>query len=341
MIPVAPFPKQHAPDPQAQPSWQQLWRDAVRDPRELLDLLGLGQAALNVSDAAATQFPLRVPRGFVAKMRHGDPNDPLLRQVLPLDDELKPMPGFSFDAVGDGAAKAADGVIRKYRGRALLVTTGSCAVHCRYCFRRHYPYGDAHAGNRHWQQAVEHIACDDSIHEVILSGGDPLTLSDDKLCAIIGDINSISHVSRLRIHTRVPVTIPARVTQTLLHALRASRLKTIIVLHINHPREIDDDVRAMCRRLHESGALLLNQSVLLHGINDCEHILAELSDALFAAGILPYYLHQLDRVVGASHFLVDEDTAKALHEKLMARLPGYLVPRLVREDAGAPSKTPI
>lgn len=315
--------------------------EAITDPVELITLLELPAELIPAAQHAARLFGLRVPRSFVARMEKGNPADPLLRQVLPLGAELETKIGFSTDPVGDGKSMVAPGVLHKYQGRVLLVTTGACAVHCRYCFRRHYPYGDAHAGNRHWQQAVEHIACDDSIHEVILSGGDPLTLSDDKLCAIIGDINSISHVSRLRIHTRVPVTIPARVTQTLLHALRASRLKTIIVLHINHPREIDDDVRAMCRRLHESGALLLNQSVLLHGINDCEHILAELSDALFAAGILPYYLHQLDRVVGASHFLVDEDTAKALHEKLMARLPGYLVPRLVREDAGAPSKTPI
>ncbi len=315
--------------------------EAITDPVELITLLELPAEFIPAAQHAARLFGLRVPRSFVARMEKGNAADPLLRQVLPLGEELETKIGFSTDPVGDTKSMVAPGVLHKYQGRVLLVTTGACAVHCRYCFRRHYPYGDAHAGQRHWQQAVEHIAGDASIHEVILSGGDPLTLSDDKLGAIIGDINSISHVLRLRIHTRVPVTIPARITQTLLHALRASRLKKIVVLHINHPREIDGDVRTMCHRLLESGALLLNQSVLLRGVNDCEDILAELSDALFAAGILPYYLHQLDRVVGASHFLVDEGNAKTLHEKLMARLPGYLVPRLVREDAGAPSKTPI
>lgn len=341
MIPVAPFPKQHAPNPQAQPRWQQLWRDAVRDPRELLDLLGLGQAALNVSDAAATQFPLRVPRGFVAKMRHGDPNDPLLRQVLPLDDEMKPMPGFSLDAVGDGAAKAADGVIRKYRGRALLVTTGSCAVHCRYCFRRHFDYAAETAAAGHWREAVELIRADTTIDEVILSGGDPWSLSTAKLAELTDALASIPHLRRLRIHTRLPVVLPERVDTALLAWLRGLPWPVTVVLHANHANEIDFNVASACTALRGAGATLLNQAVLLRGVNDSFEALAALSERGIEAGVLPYYLHQLDRVQGSAHFEVGDDEARRLHAALAARLSGYLVPRLVREVAGDPGKRPL
>lgn len=315
--------------------------EAITDPMELITLLELSTALIPQALQAAQLFGLRVPRSFVRRMGKGDPADPLLRQVLPLGEELETRVGFSLDPVGDGQAMVTPGVLHKYDGRVLLVTTGACAIHCRYCFRRHYPYADAHTGSRNWQQAVEHIAQDTSIREVILSGGDPLTLSDDKLSAMMADFEAIGHVQRLRIHTRVPITIPARITQSFLQTLRASRLSAAVVLHINHPREIDDEVRAMCRRLRDAGATLLNQSVLLRGVNDSEGVLTQLSETLFASGVLPYYLHQLDRVAGAMHFLVDDATAKALHEELMAKLPGYLVPRLVRELAGAPSKTPL
>ena len=338
MITAAPAPTHALHDA---PGWQQLWREAVRDPRELLALLGLEPAALNLSDAAAAQFPLRVPRGFVARMRHGDPIDPLLRQVLPLDDEMKPMPGFSLDAVGDGAAKAADGVIRKYRGRALLVTTGSCAVHCRYCFRRHFDYAGETAAASHWQGAVDLIRSDAGIDEVILSGGDPWSLSTAKLSELTDALATIPHLRRLRIHTRLPVVLPERVDAQLLAWLRALPWPVAVVLHANHAREIDCNVEAACRALRLAGATLLNQAVLLRGVNDDVDTLAALSERCFEAGVLPYYLHQLDRVQGSAHFEVTDDEARRLHAGLAARLSGYLVPRLVREVAGDPGKRPL
>ena len=337
---------QHAPlqpshEGAAPPRWQQLWRQAVRDPRELLSLLGLEQAALAVSDEAAAQFPLRVPRGFVARMRHGDPTDPLLRQVLPLDDEMRPMPGFSLDAVGDGAAKAASGVIRKYRGRALLVATGSCAINCRYCFRRHFPYAEETAAAGGWAQAVALIRADAGIDEVILSGGDPWSLSTPKLAELTDALAEVPHLKRLRLHTRLPVVLPERVDEALLSWLRALPWPVTVVLHANHASEFDASVDAALARLREAGATLLNQAVLLRGVNDSVDALAALSERGFAAGVLPYYLHQLDRVQGAAHFEVDEDEARRLHRALAARLSGYLVPRLVREVAGDPGKRPL
>jgi EF-P beta-lysylation protein EpmB len=329
-----------APPPSG-PRWQRLWREAVRDPRELLELLGLDPAALGVDAAAAEQFPLRVPRGFVARMRPGDPHDPLLRQVLPLGEELRPMPGFSLDAVGDAAAKAGDGVIRKYRGRALLVTTGSCAINCRYCFRRHFPYAQETAAAGQWRQAVDLIAADASIEEVILSGGDPLSLATSKLAELTRALAGVPHLRRLRIHTRLPVVLPERVDEELLAWLDAMPWPVTVVLHANHAREFDDGVDAACRRLRGAGATLLNQAVLLRGVNDDVDALADLSERGFRAGVLPYYLHQLDRVQGAAHFEVDDARARELHKTLASRLSGYLVPRLVREVSGDPGKRPL
>jgi EF-P beta-lysylation protein EpmB len=342
MIPAATSPLQptepHAPKPHR---WQQLWREAIRDPRELLSLLGLDEAALAFSDDAAAQFPLRVPRGFVARMRHGDPHDPLLRQVLPLDAEMQPMPGFSLDAVGDGAAKAADGVIRKYRGRALLVTTGSCAVHCRYCFRRHFPYAEETAAAAGWREAIDLIRADASIDEVILSGGDPWSLATAKLAELTDALASVPHLKRLRVHTRLPVVLPERVDEPLLAWLRGLPWPVTVVLHANHASEFDFGVDESCVRLRSTGATLLNQAVLLRGVNDTVEALTALSERSFAAGALPYYLHQLDRVQGSAHFEVSDKDAKRLHAALAARLSGYLVPRLVREVAGDPGKRPL
>jgi EF-P beta-lysylation protein EpmB len=344
MIPVAPALRQRTPPQEpcaAKPGWQQLWREAIRDPRELLALLGLESAALNISDAAAAQFPLRVPRGFVAKMRHGDPGDPLLRQVLPLDDEMQPRPGFSLDAVGDGAAKAADGVIRKYRGRALLVTTGSCAVHCRYCFRRHFDYASETAAAGNWRQAVELIRADPDIDEVILSGGDPWSLATAKLAELTDALAQVPHLRRLRIHTRLPVVLPERVDAPLLAWLRGLPWPVTVVLHANHAAEIDFSVEQACSALRGADVTLLNQAVLLRGVNDSVEALSALSERSFHAGVLPYYLHQLDRVQGSAHFEVSDEEARRLHAALAARLSGYLVPRLVREVAGDPGKRPL
>lgn len=341
MIPAAPISLQPVPlqpAPAAQ-RWQQLWRDAVRDPRELLDLLGLDAGGF--CDEAAAQFPLRVPRGFIARMRHGDRDDPLLRQVLPLDEEMRPMPGFSLDAVGDGAAKAGHGVIRKYRGRALLVATGSCAVHCRYCFRRHFPYAQETAAAAGWRDAVEVIAADSSIDEVILSGGDPWSLATPKLAELTDALAAVPHLKRLRIHTRLPVVLPERVDDALLAWLSALPWPLTVVLHANHANEFDAQVDAALARLRGTGAILLNQAVLLRGVNDSVDALAALGERSHAAGVLPYYLHQLDRVQGAAHFEVSDPTALRLHRELAARVSGYLVPKLVREVAGDPGKRPL
>jgi EF-P beta-lysylation protein EpmB len=325
------------------PGWQQVWREAVREPRELLSLLGLDGLAGRVSDAATTQFPLRVPRGFIERMRHGDPHDPLLRQVLPLDDEDRIVPGFELDAVGDTAARAASGVIRKYRGRALLVATGSCAIHCRYCFRRHFPYAEETAAAGGWRDAVGLIAADASIDEVILSGGDPLSLATSKLAELTDALAAIPHLKRLRIHTRLPTVLPERVDAALLAWLGALPWPVTIVVHVNHANEFDAKVDAALAALRGAGAaskgiVLLNQAVLLRGVNDSVDALVDLSERSFASGVLPYYLHQLDRVAGAAHFEVEDARARSLHAGVATRLSGYLVPRLVREVAGDPGK---
>ncbi len=322
-------------------SWQNHWRQAIRDPAELLQALGLDGSALGVSAEALAQFALRVPRSFVARMRHGDPADPLLRQVLPIDEEMRIVPGFSFDAVGDGAAKKATGVIQKYRGRALLVTTGSCAINCRYCFRRHFDYAGENAAKGGWRDAVAVIAADPDIDEVILSGGDPLSLATSKLAELTDALAAIPHLKRLRIHSRLPVVLPERVDDALIQWLAGLPWPVAFVLHANHANEFDAQIDTVLARIRGTGAQLLNQAVLLRGINDDLDTLAALSERSFAAGVMPYYLYQLDKVQGAAHFEVSDDKALALHAGLMARLSGYLVPKLVREIAGDTSKRPL
>jgi len=320
------------------PAWQQELACAISDPAELLAALHLDPAWLPAAQGAAQLFPLRVPRGFVARMRRGDPRDPLLRQVLPLAEEHLAAPGFSTDPVGDLAAMASPGVLHKYQGRVLLTATGACAVHCRYCFRRHFPYTESSAGTDHWQAALDYLAQEPSLREVILSGGDPLTLSERRLAEFIRAAAGIAHLERLRIHTRLPVVLPERITPELVHTLSSTRLSTVVVIHANHANEIDDAVIDALAPMRAAGVTLLNQSVLLRDVNDSAGALVALSETLFAAGVLPYYLHLLDRVQGAAHFEVPEDEARALMQQLTSQLPGYLVPRLVREIAGAPAK---
>jgi L-lysine 2,3-aminomutase len=321
--------------------WQQLWREAVTDPRELLDLLDLGDLAADLLPGADIGFALRVPRGFVARMRKGDRRDPLLLQVLPQMAELESTPGFTLDAVGDLAARGAPGVLHKYQGRALLIATGSCAVNCRYCFRRHFPYAEETAAANRWRDAVAFIADDTSIEEVILSGGDPLSLSTPKLTELTAALAPIAHIKRLRIHTRLPVVLPERVDDELTVWLNQLPWPVAVVLHANHGNEVGAGLEQACASLRGAGASLLNQSVLLRGVNDAVEVLAALSERLFACGVLPYYLHQLDRVAGTAHFAVDDEQARALVDGLRGRLSGYLVPRLVREIPNAPAKTPL
>lgn len=321
--------------------WQQALAQAIRDPAELLEALALDPALLPAARAAAVRFPLRVPRRFVAKMRKGDPNDPLLRQILPLAAELTPVPGFVTDPVGDHAAQTVPGVLHKYHGRALLIVTGACAVHCRYCFRREFPYAEHSASLADWQSALAYLAGDATIREVILSGGDPLALADHRLSALLAALARIPHLQRVRIHSRFPVILPERIDEGLLSVLSGGRLRQVMVIHANHPREIDDELRIALRRLQAIGVTLLNQSVLLRGINDDPAILAELSETLFASGVLPYYLHLLDRVSGAAHYEVNETEASTIMATLRTRLPGYLLPQLVRELPGQPAKMPV
>ncbi len=319
--------------------WQHELAQAISDPAELIRLLNLDPALIEPARAVARQFSLRVPRGYVARMRPGDPQDPLLRQVLPLAAEGLIVPGFGHDPVGDRAAAVAPGVLHKYRGRVLLTTTGACAVHCRYCFRRHFPYADENPAADGWRAALAYVAEDSSIREVILSGGDPLALSDARLAGLVEPLAELPHVHRMRLHTRLPVVLPSRVTEALCRLLADTRLQSVVVVHVNHPNEIDSAVIDAMRRLRDAGAILLNQSVLLEGVNDDADVLCALSETLFAAGVLPYYVHVLDRVQGAAHFDVEEQVAMRLWEELRMRLPGYLVPRLVREAPGAPAKT--
>lgn len=321
--------------------WQLDLAHAISDPAELLRLLELDTALLEPARAASREFSLRVPRAFLARMRKGDPNDPLLRQVLPISEELVETPGFSSDPVGDLGSRAAHGVLHKYYGRVLLITTGACAVNCRYCFRRHFPYGEENARSGQWQAALQYIGSQPSVTEVILSGGDPLSLSDAALAPLVEALQKIPHVRTLRIHSRQPIVLPSRVDEALLGWLRACRLRKVVVLHTNHANEIDAAVTDAVAGLRAAGATVFNQSVLLRGVNDSVEALTALSEALFSAGVIPYYLHLLDRVQGAAHFEVGENRACELMHGLRARLPGYLVPRLVREVPGAASKIPL
>jgi lysine-2,3-aminomutase-related protein len=342
MITAAPLatPEQ-AITPVTASRWQLAWRQALRDPLALLARLQLDPAALGVSAEALAQFPMRVPEAFVSRMRVGDANDPLLRQVLPIDEEMRLVEGFSLDAVGDGPARKATGVIQKYRGRALLVTTGSCAVHCRYCFRRHFDYAAENAARGNWHEAVTAIAADPDIDEVILSGGDPLSLATHKLAELTEALRAIPHLKRLRIHSRLPVVLPERVDDDLVRWLGSLPWPVAFVIHANHANEFDAAVDQAMARLRGAGVQLLNQAVLLRGVNDALPELIALSERSFAAGVLPYYLFQLDRVQGVAHFEVSDERALELHAGLMAHLSGYLVPKLVREIAGDTSKRPL
>ncbi|MFT4045229.1 MAG: EF-P beta-lysylation protein EpmB [Solimonas sp.] len=332
-------PQNNQPAGLRAPAWQHELRQAFNRPHELLDYLRLDPATPHLAPALLRGFPLRVPRGYAARMKKGDAHDPLLLQVWPQPCETDETPGYAIDAVGDLHRVRSDGLIHKYHGRVLLVATGACAVHCRYCFRRHFPYAEQLAARDHWSGALAEIAGDASIEEVILSGGDPLSLSDDKLAELVDALGAIPHLKRLRIHTRQLVVLPERVDERLLAWLDRTRLQPVFVLHVNHARELDESVRAALQPLRERGIALLNQAVLLAGVNNDADTLTALSGRLFECGVLPYYLHLLDRVQGAAHFDVAEEHAQRLMRMLSSRLPGYLLPKLVREIAGAPSKT--
>ena len=293
---------------------------------------------LPVSHKAAADFPLRVPLSFAERMEKGNPNDPLLRQVMPVKDETLMFPGYQADPVGDVAAAKLPGLLHKYHGRVLLINTGACAIHCRYCFRRNFPYHELQLSKQQEGYALDYIRSDETISEVILSGGDPMLLSDERLEHLLRQLESISHVQRIRIHSRLPIVLPDRITQELVRILSNTGKNIVLIVHCNHANEISEDVIAAVNLLKNKGITLLNQAVLLRGVNDHADVLCNLSETLFAHGILPYYLHLLDKASGTGHFEVPKEEAKTLITKVQNRLPGYLVPRLVQEVAGKKAK---
>ncbi|MCC6494008.1 MAG: EF-P beta-lysylation protein EpmB [Pirellulales bacterium] len=321
-------------------AWQKELRGAIRDPLKLCQALNLPRELLRTATAAApgADFPLFVPASFLRRIEPANPRDPLLLQVWPAAAEADPAEGFTADPTADGTFALAPGLLKKYAGRALMILTGACAVHCRYCFRRHFPYEDTPPSETVWNDALAAIQLDSSIHEVILSGGDPLTVTDARLARLVGRIAAIPHVQRLRVHSRLPVMIPSRVTGDLLDWLAGTRLAPVMVIHANHAQELDAEVAAALQRLRTAGAMLLNQAVLLRGVNDSVEAQAALSLRLLDLGVRPYYLHQLDRVRGAAHFETPVSEGRAIMAELRRRLPGYAVPQYVQEQPGAPHK---
>lgn len=319
-------------------TWQRLLAGAVREVDELWRLLDLPHEGLPGARLAVRGFPLLVPRGYLARMRRGDPGDPLLRQILPQGDESMVAAGYGMDPLGEAGSEVVPGLLHKYRSRALLVTTGVCAVHCRYCFRRHFPYDALPRGIARWQPALDWLATHPEVDEVILSGGDPLILSDHTLSGLAQALASIPHLARLRVHTRLPVVLPERIDPALIAWLTGTRLTPVVVVHANHARDLAPDSANACRRLLTAGVVMLNQAVLLAGVNDSVSDLAALSRSCALAGVVPYYLHVLDRVQGAAHFACPDEQARELLRRLAGELPGYLVPRLVREEQGAAAK---
>jgi len=322
-------------------SWKEALSSAVRDPKQLLDLLELTDQEYLDRVHLNNKFNLFVPLSYVKKMKKGDWDDPLLKQVLPLKDETVKTFGFVSDPVGDLSAEISTGVLKKYQGRVLIVTTGACAVHCRYCFRRHFPYANSMPDKGKWQQTLEVIREDTSISEVILSGGDPLMLPDDRLSSMCQDLAGIPHVKILRFHTRIPVFLPERITPNFLGWLSEIDAKVVMVVHANHANELDDNFKYLMKEVSSLGVMLLNQSVLLKNINDDAVTLSSLSERLFECDILPYYVHQLDKVQGAAHFEVSDRDMVDIQNKMRDGLSGYLVPKFVREVSGERSKHPL
>lgn len=325
-----------------QKDWRQILAQSLKTPdaiRHYLNLSAPSDSDQRHIQQASQSFPVLAPTPFLDLATPGDPNDPITRQVLPTPDEQRMHSAYSVDPLGEESANVRPGIIHKYHGRALLLAATGCAVNCRYCFRRHFDYADNRLSRAEWQGALDYVREDTSLSEVILSGGDPLMLQDKAIQQLILDIEQIPHIRRLRIHSRLPVVIPQRLTHELLNTLTNTRMDTTLVLHINHANEIGTLLRQHLLPWRTSNITLLNQTVLLSGINDQVSTLEQLSNTLFTTGVLPYYLHLLDKVQGAMHFDTPAERAHALYQQLHARLPGYLVPRLVREEAGKTGKT--
>ncbi len=331
--------------PRSELSWQVTWQQELQQlfthPQTLLAEVGLDDSWLPMAQKAAALFPLRATRPFVSRIEKGNPHDPLLRQILPLGDELDSPPHFQTDPLQEAHFNPVPGIIHKYKHRVLLLASSQCAIHCRYCFRRSFPYENNRLTQKHWQAALDYIAKTPALNEVILSGGDPLSLGDSQLNTLVKALAEIPHLKRVRIHTRLPIMVPSRITQACIESFAQTRLKPIMVIHCNHANELDSNVKQALRVMHSTGVTLLNQTVLLRGVNDTVEQLITLSESLFESSVLPYYLHLLDPVSGAAHFDVSEEEAQCLMRTIMAKLPGFLVPKLVREIPDRPSKTPI
>ncbi len=323
-----------------EPNWQKELANAITRPEALLEYVHLDPAIFKDDVKARRLFPMRVPLPFANRISKGDPNDPLLRQVLPLAEEFDQADGFVHDPLQEQQNQQ-PGILHKYQSRVLLIVRGGCAVNCRYCFRRHFPYQENHLSKKDWEKAIGYIKQDKELNEVILSGGDPLMANDDFLSWLSAELATITHLKRLRIHTRLPVVLPNRINLEFLNWFANTRLKPIMVLHINHPNEIDVQLSQKLAELHKAGITLLNQAVLLKTINDDADVLEQLHEKLFDANVLPYYLHMLDKVQGAAHFDVSDERAREIMSDLIKRQPGFLVPKLVREIANQPGKTPL
>jgi EF-P beta-lysylation protein EpmB len=331
----------HSVEIQIQANWQRQIAEAISSPAELGQLLQLPEPWIRANESARSLFPMRVPRYFASLMEVGNSNDPLLLQIMPKAEEFADVPGYSTDPLIENAAAAAAGLLHKYGSRVLLIFRGGCAVNCRYCFRRHFPYENHHLSQEKWQQIEAYLQQHPEVNEVILSGGDPLMANDAQVMKAAKRLAALPQIKRLRIHSRLPIVIPDRLTAELAEGLANMGLQIILVLHANHANEITATLQKKLAAWRQQGITVLNQSVLLAGVNDSVAALTELSEALFAAGVLPYYLHQLDKVSGAAHFAITDRQAKHLHAELLKILPGFLVPKLVREIAGEASKTPL
>lgn len=318
--------------------WQQELKLAIRSVDVLLEALSLTADDLQGAYAAARDFPVRVPGPFLRRIRAGDPNDPLLKQVLSSGEETSQVTGYSNDPLEERAHNPLPGLIHKYDSRVLLMPTAACAVHCRYCFRRHFPYADNRLDSGALDAILAYLRQHPGINEVILSGGDPLIIDDDAMDGLISRLEQLPQLSRLRIHSRLPIVIPGRLTTTLAERLRDSRLNTVLVVHCNHANEIDAETSMALHAWRDRGITLLNQAVLLQGVNDTVTDQVALAEAVFDAGVLPYYLHVLDPVAGTAHFDVSDGAALQIHAQMRDALPGFLLPRLVREVPGERAK---
>ncbi|MGB2426497.1 MAG: EF-P beta-lysylation protein EpmB [Alteromonas sp.] len=321
-------------------NWQKELALSFTDPVKLLEYLQIDPAEYALDAQARRLFPMRVPRHFVRLMRVRDPSDPLLLQIMPNRAEFESPTGYVTDPLEEQDNQQ-PGLLHKYKSRVLMIVRGGCAVNCRYCFRRHFPYADNSPSLQQLQDNLSMIATDRDINEVILSGGDPLMAKDPHLARLAKDISAIPHVKRLRIHTRLPVVLPERIDNQFVQWFSELELQRILVLHINHANEVSPQLAERLASLQRAGVTLLNQAVLLKGVNDSVDTQVALSEALFAAGIMPYYLHVLDKVQGAAHFDISDALARELMHGMLAKLPGFLVPKLVREEAGKTAKSPI